>query len=650
MNDLSNNYKSRGMSDLVFPPNIDEGLDEKYQVAEPITDLSDTVIIDGIPITTQEKYEKLKIMINKLICKSLGHESFHLEIPIENGNTKGFAFVHSSVEDSQKIHLLFNDYKLDKNHIFKVYPFADVFAYDNIDENIPEKKEYVEKPNFKAWLKDGREQILIQSGFNVSIVWNVPIMNSKNGQTELAYQRDNWCGIKEGIRSSKNGLAKWSPRGNYMITFHDQGIAVWGGSKWTKIARFPFPNVKEIKFSPDEKYLITFSNIQKTPISVWSIETGKELLNKTHFLANSNDPNLFHWTPDSKILAYIIDGRVIMYEFNMENVVKKEISDIPTGIKGISFSNHPRNNFIAYWISEKDNTRIALFNIQTNETIVKTVVNVADCQFVWQKNGDYLVAKINRFKGKTVSYSTLVIFNFRKKDIPIDIVDLDEVVNEIYVEPNGNHIVMVGKTQFVYHLGEKIKRIHTFVKISEKIEWSPKGKILITYHGGIMYFNNVDETVKFYEHAAFDSLDKIIWNDSGRFVITYSTNILDSGYSVWNCCGRLLYKEDIKDLSYIEWRPYPKTILATKKIKDIEKNLAKYQSKFDKEDSNINNKVDESIKQARRILFEEWHEYMRRINLEIEGNSDLQDIGVELVTIETYEEEVLEETRTQIHS
>jgi translation initiation factor 3 subunit B len=51
----------------------------------------------------------------------------------------------------------------------------------------------------------------------------------------------------------------WSPLGSYLVTYHQAGIALWGGDSWKKIIRFEHPNVKLIDFSPNENYLVTWS-------------------------------------------------------------------------------------------------------------------------------------------------------------------------------------------------------------------------------------------------------------------------------------------------------------------------------------------------------------------------------------------------------
>jgi uncharacterized protein with WD repeat len=55
----------------------------------------------------------------------------------------------------------------------------------------------------------------------------------------------------------------WSSHGSYLTTIHAKGAAVWGGPQWTQIRRFPHNGVKQIEFSPQEKYLVTYAAANK---------------------------------------------------------------------------------------------------------------------------------------------------------------------------------------------------------------------------------------------------------------------------------------------------------------------------------------------------------------------------------------------------
>jgi translation initiation factor 3 subunit B len=41
-------------------------------------------------------------------------------------------------------------------------------------------------------------------------------------------------------------------------------VAIWGGPNWTRINRFAHPQVRLIDFSPNEKYLISYTSVEPT--------------------------------------------------------------------------------------------------------------------------------------------------------------------------------------------------------------------------------------------------------------------------------------------------------------------------------------------------------------------------------------------------
>lgn len=65
---------------------------------------------------------------------------------------------------------------------------------------------------------------------------------------------------------------------------HAPGVVLWGG-KWKKIKRFRHPNVHMVAFSPNERYMVTFSEIpperdnpdDPQAIAVWDVITGQRL-------------------------------------------------------------------------------------------------------------------------------------------------------------------------------------------------------------------------------------------------------------------------------------------------------------------------------------------------------------------------------------
>lgn len=55
-------------------------------------------------------------------------------------------------------------------------------------------------------------------------------------------------------------FVQWSPLGTYITTLHRQGTAVWGGPGWERINRFAHAGVRLLEYSPNERYLITYSS------------------------------------------------------------------------------------------------------------------------------------------------------------------------------------------------------------------------------------------------------------------------------------------------------------------------------------------------------------------------------------------------------
>ena len=79
--------------------------------------------------------------------------------------------------------------------------------------------------------------------------------------------------------------------GTYLVTYHTQGIKLWGGNDFVSLGRFMHPNVETMEFSPCETYIITYSadpfppgynhhahnNAPVENIIVWNVITGAKL-------------------------------------------------------------------------------------------------------------------------------------------------------------------------------------------------------------------------------------------------------------------------------------------------------------------------------------------------------------------------------------
>jgi translation initiation factor 3 subunit B len=62
----------------------------------------------------------------------------------------------------------------------------------------------------------------------------------------------------------------WSPLGTYLATFHQKGLALWGGDENKQITRFAHTNVSDAMFSPKERYDFAVVDFSFSPLWFFS--------------------------------------------------------------------------------------------------------------------------------------------------------------------------------------------------------------------------------------------------------------------------------------------------------------------------------------------------------------------------------------------
>jgi translation initiation factor 3 subunit B len=209
---------------------------------------------------------------------------------------------------------------------------------------------YEPRDNPRWWLLDGRgvDQYVVRYSEFTEVLWN----DIKPGEpAESVVKRDYWS----------DAYVAWSPQGSYLATMHNEGVAVWGGPNWTKVARFPHPGVKLIDFSPCEKYLVTASpqfqdndNVNDPQcIIIWNVRTGERMRG---FVATSGIHSVcyygdiyisdiaigsatwpvFKWSSDDKYFARMTEDTISVYETPSMGLLDKKSLKIP-GVKVMNY-------------------------------------------------------------------------------------------------------------------------------------------------------------------------------------------------------------------------------------------------------------------------------------------------------------------------
>jgi translation initiation factor 3 subunit B len=427
-----------------------------------------------------------------------------------------------------------HEFPLDKKHTISINKLTDIERYGRegrIDDDFqePEIAPFEEKEHLKWWLADPqcRDQFVMFRGDSVGVFWM-----KKKDTPEVIVDRKQWT----------ESFVRWTPLGTFLTSMHQQGVQLWGGSSWKRQKRFAHPFVNLVDFSPNEKYVCTWSN---RPITVeegnpfltpdeegknyiiWDIATGKLLRS----FANIDTPGpttdadgnpikkkiqwpAFKWAADDKYVARLNPGESIsVYELPRMNLLDKKTIKIE-GVVDFEWSpSNPKRGevktyeqLMAYWTPEigANPAKVALMSIPSKEIVrTRNLFNVSDCKLHWQSESAYICIKVDRHSKTKKSIATnLEIFRVKEKGVPVEVIEAvkDTVINFSW-EPKGDRFVLITtaeavvatavppKTSVSFFCPEKIKGgsgkgnfklIQTVDKKNNNaIYWSPKGRFVI---------------------------------------------------------------------------------------------------------------------------------------------------------------------------
>lgn len=458
-------------------------LEQMYQT-NPDTGMETFVVVDGAPIVPESKVETLTKVLKKLFSESgkIKKDGFYMPMG-DDGKSKGFIFIeYENGQDAVKAIQQYHLKKLDKRHTLLVNKLGDVERYGFAGNVATEYKEpelppYQERGHLRSYMADpqGRDQFLLQKGRTVEVSWF-----KKSGEP-----------VADGRQMNTSTFTRWSPKGTYIVTFHIEGVQLRGTNEWVALGRFPHQKPEFVDFSPNEKFLATFSKspIVLPPIDdparvncpfkeqdegnnvvVWDVKTGLPLRS---FYLEFQDPKrnpqakkmwpMFKWSPDDKYFGRINnpDGKsgnevLQIFESSTMGLVDKKSIKTP-GIVDFEFSPTPvllesqkePTNVLSYWTPEMENqtARVTIMEIPT-KTVIRTrnMFNVSECQLYWQDMGRFLCVKVDRHtKTKKSTYTNLEFFSLNEKSVPVEVTELKETVINFAWEPKGDRYSIISR-------------------------------------------------------------------------------------------------------------------------------------------------------------------------------------------------------------
>jgi len=633
---------------------LSEGEGDDFHKLEPPSSLDEsfpnTVVVGNLPKVGEAKTAKLMGVLNKLIDK-FGPNEKHMPTNPETNETYGFVIVTFEDGECAAAAKQLNGMQLDKAHCFKVKSMDEFNEIaDRPDEFIPQRTlNSFSRHDFRTWLSDKkcREQILLRyTKANVAeteIYWHDTMAGGPvlcyGGEAQKAAGKV-WCDWR----------VHWSPQGSYVATFHQQGIALWAGPDFEKKMRLPMNNVQEIDFSPNEEFVLMWngshpSSNPDTAVAIFHILTGRCVRKcRTPMVTpGGGDFPHFLWSSDGKYLAEMTDSRILVRDTETWELIKDaEGKGAPLKFNNLStFQWAPKGNVLAAWTLEKDNShpaRLVLVEIPSRAELASRSRTQCEAVMHWQSEGDYLCLQVTKLSktGKRVS-TNMEILRTREKQIPVDVVTVEDVVKGFFWEGQGKRFSVLTADELghkprllIYVLGpEKCELICTFDLPSNsfnEVIWAPEGQNFViasksaaggaSSSGDLLFAGlTVDNKLEILHKDEHYMLTDVNWDPSSRYIITavtqpFSTDqggykySMEAGYALWTFQGRNLYRQQKEKLFQVTWRPHPPSLLPPKKQIDIRKNIKQHSKKYDA--------LDEQAKETARSAFRREREEKTR--------------------------------------
>lgn len=698
-------------------------LEAQYQVSADFG-LDCYVVVDGAPVAPEAKVPILVKVLKKLFntVGEVVEGDDGIYMPLEDGKLKGYLFVQfktAAMADAAIAQL--NGKKLDQKHRLLVNRLSDIENYgvegnvaDHFDE--PQVEEYKDVGYLRLWLQDeaGRDQFVQHYSETVGVYWN-----KKNTEPEPAIEP------RKGFTLT---YAKFSPRGTYLFSIHPQGVQLWGGADFASCKRFIHQQVRLIDFSPNEKFMVTLSPVPiQYPDSpreqalfpfgqesnghklvIWDLATGqpsRTFALPPHLEGQKEMPwPLVKWSHDDKYCARQGPGALAIYDTDtfqlldkklvkVDEIVDFEWAPAPVYLAG------PRKEggdyILSFWTPESTNQTARVLIMQIPERKVIRTVNlfqVSDCKMHWQDEGKFLCVKVDRHtKSKKTFFSNLEFFKLTEKDIPVEKLEMKDVVYNFAWEPksekfvtisrmdDGNANVLIPKNVISFYVPEQLKgknntnTKYTCVKqVTDKhsntLAWSPKGRYIVVAtiarnNGELEFFDTQyeedkttststgnalvtatkhNDLVKLMRNEVFGGMTSLAWDPLGRFVAAWLSiwiHTMENGYKIYEFTGAVVRDELVDQFKEFIWRPRPASLLNAADRKKVRKNLREYSAQFEENDAM---EADAATREAillRRLQLEEWRAYRQPY---VKSADQLQhEDQAEL--IEEIKEEIIEE-------
>lgn len=641
--------------------------------SEPlVNDSFDTVVIaDGLPIVEAAKLSKFDTFLQKKFAQ---FEPESVRQPTDaDGNGVGIAFITFKTPEAARQALSMTGKPIDKTHNFIIDLFDSFQLVEKVPDVQPEyDDEALIKDEFMPYLHDhlvdveGRDQLLFRwqdkesQAHRLQVDWfdqlgEEFLTPAVSDEALYSSQGKTWTASRAG----------WSPKGTYMYTFHQPGLALWGGKQLGRIRSVKHPDVAEVQFSPCERWVATMS-YQAHPsvlcdVAVFSVQTGEVIVHYNTLHRNQPWP-FFKWSADGRFFGRVANnkteenGKVVfvpkgiaVYDMEKREVVGGKPLPAP-GLVDFQFS--PTSSLLAYSVIglAQMPSYFAVYDLVSRKQLLKTpAFGVELWNIFWNSTGTCVASYMDRKVDKRNMSHSLSVYDMTQKRIAAVTLNLPKPALHLAFSPKQNKISVSSlisedrqryKAEFSVYSFDKqeIQQIwstsincapdlmknvdpadpeHTVAahfNARYQTSWSPSGDVfLLITHGlstNIELYSVQGSVVQLLNgQIELSRATHIQWDPTGRYFILAqlrtNTGSNECRYHIYDFQGSLVYEGQKSSILSIEWRPIGLHHITAEQVEDVNKQLlSKYWPKYTMHGDQTKNRLRLLRSQLRDIVKE----------------------------------------------
>lgn len=636
-----------------------------------MVNFDNVVVIDGLPTNVDPgKKQAFAGLFTRKLEQLLEIKASELKLKLLDDEQTGFvigAFLDCKTSaDADRAVARLNKVKFTKNDELRVYRWSDFEAvrYVSHEYEAPDADDEtrLDLSNPQMMDKQARPQLLIKANENFHCHWFYLNTNSKLTHVRSPNDLLEWSLVDQRAKKVQEGLPTplpmFSPLGTYVITHAPGYIRLYGGKGCNLVSEFSAQGVKLIQMSPNEKYLVLYTD----QFTFWDIQSGKTVGAPIPGVATKETWPIFKYNADDSLVATFDRkrGTVVVFDAaTMQLQVQEALAKWTIKEEGMSaFAWSPTDpETFAYAVPGDDNVGFRVMietitlledkdEIQKNMCAIRQLTRrnyfqTKEIELLWHPMGTHLAAKITK-TNDTITYG---IFKMTPYGASSEALEVKGEPLRFAWQPNSDRFSIITASRdklttkqlstvwFYEACKAGFQDVGSLKCSGARMFWAPKGNhcVIVNFETSRLEFFGVlgsgpfaakgkMELINSTEHPMITNAE---WDPTGRFLCSWTSTLkyqTDNSYMIWDVNGNKLHETKISRLSHCTWRPLAPSLLHEADLNELKKKFPAIVDSYNAEALAAQRKADDALAAKRKAALDKYIKSMNGIWDHIKAN------------------------------